>query len=103
MGRKQEGPGLLEQDGARNVSHTKEHDEMITQAKKTVKRANWLKEFHVRSGLTSAEIVELIRHLCPGFDRSLLTKCADPERYGVQLSRRVINQLKRLEGGTPDE
>lgn len=97
MDRVKKGPGLLEQDGAGNVSHTKEHDEMITQAKKTVKRANWLKEFHVRSGLTSAEIVELIRPLCPGFDKPLLVKCENPDKYGTQLSAKAVRLLKEWE------
>lgn len=97
MDRAQKSPGLLEQDGANDVRHTKEHDEMITQAKKTVKRANWLREFHVRSGMTSAEIVELIRPLCPGFDKPLLVKCENPDKYGVQLSGKAIRRLKEYE------
>ncbi len=76
--------------------------EMIPQARRPVK-ANWLRDYRARCDLSAGEIVELIRSLCPGFDRTLLTKCSDPERYGVQLSRRVINQLKRMEGGKPDE
>ncbi|MBR6030117.1 MAG: hypothetical protein IKP40_13620 [Clostridia bacterium] len=87
------GPGLLEQGGAKRAQTTM-HDEMIPQAKKTVKRANWLKEFHVQSGLSSAEIVELIRPLFPGFDKPLLVKCENPDKYGIQLSQKAMRRLK---------
>ena len=84
------------------MSHTKEHDEMIPQAKKTVKRANWLKDFHVRKGLKAGEIVEAIRPLCSGFDKTLLTKCENPDRYGIQLSQKAMNALKETFGGNDD-
>lgn len=96
MDRVQKSPGLLEQDGAESVQTTK-HEEMITRRKPNVKRANWLKEFHVRSGLTSAEIVELIRPLCPGFDKPLLVKCENPDKYGTQLSAKAVRLLKEWE------
>ena len=88
-------PGLLEQNRA-DVQTTK-HDESIPQPKQTVKRANWLKAFHVRTDLTSAEIVETIRLLFPGFDKSLLSKCESPERYGIQLTQRAMHLLKAKE------
>ena len=94
---KNKSPGLLEQDGAKDVRHAKEHAERISKSRLSVKRANWLREFHVRSGLTSREIVELIRPLCPGFDKPLLVKCENPEKYGIQLCQRVIRRLKQWE------
>ena len=94
---KNKSPDLREQDGAARPDQSQEHAEMIPQASGAVKRANWLREFHVRSGLKSAELVELIRPLCPGFDKSLLVKCENPDRYGVQLSQRVIRLLKKHE------
>lgn len=97
MAGKKEGPGLLEQDGAESVQTTK-HEERIPHGGATVKRrANWLKDFHVRSKLTSAEIVELVRPLCKGFDKPLLAKCENPEKYGVQISNKVIRYLKEWE------
>ena len=89
---KNKGPGLLQQDGAMNVQE-KKHDEMIALPNRSVK-ANWLRDFHVQSGMKSAEIVELIRPSFPGFDKSLLAKCENPEKYGVQLSRKAMNLLK---------
>ena len=95
-GPKSKGPGLLEQDGAESVQKcaNSQHGEMIPQARQAVKRANWLRDFHVQSGMKSAEIVELIRPSFPGFDKSLLAKCENPEKYGVQLSRKAMNLLK---------
>lgn len=90
-------PGLLEQDGA-ECAQSNQHDEIITPNRQAVKpRANWLREFHVRSGLKSAEIIELIRPLCPGFDKTLLAKCENPDRYGIQISQKVIKHLKGWE------
>lgn len=76
-----------------------EHDPMIPRVTRSVKskRANWLKDFHTRNGLKSTEMVELIRSLCPGFDKQLLSKAENPEKYGVQLSQRVIKRLKEWE------
>ena len=51
----------------------------------------------MRSGLTSAEIVELIRPLCPGFDKPLLVKCENPDKYGTQLSAKAVRLLKEWE------
>ena len=74
-----------------------EHDVIISRVTRSVKRANWLKDFHTRNGLKSTEMVELIRPLCPGFDKQLLSKAENPEKYGVQLSQRVIKRLKEWE------
>ena len=46
---------------------------------------------------TAAEIVELIRPLCPGFDKPLLVKCENPEKYGIQLSQKAMRRLKEVE------
>lgn len=96
------GPDLLEQDGAETKVCATEHDEIIPQAKKIVKRANWLKDFHVQKGLKSSEIVETIRPLCPGFDKPLLAKCENPDRYGIQLSQKAMKLLKDTFGGNDD-
>ena len=72
------------------------HTEIVSRTGKPVK-ANWLRAFHVRSGLTAGEIVELIRPLYPSFDKTLLVKCENPEKYGIRLSQRAIRQLKEWE------
>lgn len=99
---KKNGPGLLEQDGAEKKVHTAEHAEIIPRTKKTVKRTNWLKDFHMRKRLKPGEIVETVRLLFPGFDKPLLSKCENPERYGVQLSQKAIRLLKDTFGGDDD-
>ena len=76
MESKNKKPGLLEQNRAKS----NKHDERIAQEQQAVKGANWLKDFHVRSGLSGAEMVELIRPLCSGFDKTLLAKCENPEK-----------------------
>lgn len=95
-------PGLREQTEAVKGVPEAKHEKIIPRSKETVKRANWLKDFHVRSGLKAGEIVEAIRPLFPGFDKTLLTKCENPDRYGIQLSQRAMKLLKKTLGGNDD-
>lgn len=77
-----EKPGLLAQDRADG----KKHDIKVSQKTDSVK-ANWLEDFRVRHPeIKSAEIIEAIRLSFPGFDKTLLSKCLNPEKYGVELS-----------------
>lgn len=99
---KKKGPGLREQDGAEKKVCATEHGKIIPRTKGTVKRANWLKDFHVRKGLKSTEIVETIRPLFPGFDKTLLSKCENPDLYGIQLSQKAMMRLKETFGGNDD-
>ena len=94
--------GLLEQDRAETGVHEVKHGKIIPRTSRTVKRANWLKDFHVRKGLKGSEIVETIRPFCPGFDKMLLSKCENPDRYGIQLSQRAMKALKDAYGGNDD-
>lgn len=96
---KNKSPDLLEQAGAGTNVHDATHGEIITRTKGTVKRANWLKDFHTQRGLSCVEIVEAIRPLHPGFDRSLLSKCENTEKYGAQISQKAMLLLKKRYGG----
>ncbi len=78
-------PGLLAQDRADG----NKHDIKVSQKTDSVK-ANWLEDFRAHHpGLKNAEIIEAIRLSFPGFDKTLLSKCMSPEKYGVELSESV--------------
>ena len=94
--KKNPGTGCTARSDCGDPKGSQPNTEIIPQTKRPVK-ANWLRDYRARRNLSAGEIVELVRPLCPGFDRTLLTKCEHPERYGIQLSPRVINRLKHLE------
>ena len=78
-------PGLLEQDRANG----NKHDTILTPNQHSVK-ANWLEDFRAcHPKIKDTEIVEAIRLSFPGFDKTLLSKCKSPEKYGVELSEGV--------------
>ena len=80
-----EKPGLLEQDRANG----NKHDTILTPNQHSVK-ANWLEDFRAcHPKIKDTEIVEAIRLSFPGFDKTLLSKCKSPEKYGVELSEAV--------------
>ena len=82
-------PGLLEQDRADG----NKHDKTLSQKPDSVK-ANWLEDFRVRHPeIKGTEIVEAVRLLYPGFDKTLLSKCMSPGKYGVELSPEAISIL----------
>ena len=71
------------------------HDEILSQKEASVNTANWLKDFRAsHPKLQGTEIVEAVRILFPGFDKTLLSKCMNPEKYGIQLSQEVMERLK---------
>ena len=83
-------PGLLEQDRADG----NKHDKTLSQKTDSVK-ANWLEDFRAcHPQIKGTEIVEAVRVLCPGFDKTLLSKCLSPDRYGIQLSTRAVKALE---------
>ena len=82
-------PGLLEQDRADG----NKHDKTLSQKTDSVK-ANWLEDFRARHPeIKGTEIVEAIRLSFPGFDKTMLSKCMNPEKYGVKLTKEAMNQL----------
>ncbi len=82
-------PGLLEQ----NRAIGNKHDNTLTQKDDSVK-ANWLWDFRVRhQDIKCTEIADAIRLLFPGFDKTLLSKCMNPEKYGIALMPEAMQQL----------
>lgn len=73
------------------------HDKILSQNRASVNMANWLKDFRAaHPKLQGNEIVEAVRILFPGFDKTLLSKCMNPEKYGIQLSQEVMERLKSI-------
>ena len=68
--------------------------EILSQNGQSVNQANWLHDFRARHPkIKGTEIVEAIRLSFPGFDKTLLSKCLNPEKYGVKLTPEAMNQL----------
>ncbi len=82
-------PGLREQDRADG----KKHDTILSQNPDSVK-TNWLEDFRVRHPeIKGTEIIETVRLLFPGFDKSLLSKCMNPGKYGIKLTPEAMSIL----------
>lgn len=82
-------PGLLEQDRADG----KKHDTILSQNFNSVK-TNWLEDFRVRHpDIKGTEIVETVRLLFSGFDKTLLSKCMNPGKYGIKLTPEAMKIL----------
>ena len=87
-----EKPGLREQDRANGIKHVT----ILTPNQHSVK-ANWLEDFRAcHPKIKGTEIVEAIRLSFPGFDKTLLSKCLSPEKYGVELSEDVKTYLTEV-------
>ncbi len=93
---------------ARSVAadQTKEnqHDAILSQSGQSVNTANWLRDFRAaHPELQCTEIVETVRVLFPGFDKTLLSKCMSPEKYGVRLTPEAEDLLRKtFEGEETD-
>lgn len=83
-------PDPLQRIKARELKH----DEILSRTGKSVK-TDWLTDFRVRHQLKGTEIVEAIRSLYPGFDKSLLSKVSSPEKYGVCLTPEAEELLRK--------
>ena len=61
-------------------------------------KTNALKDAVATAHLTPKQVVEVVRSLFPSFDKSMLSKCMKPEKYGV-----VIHPLglAAITGDTP--
>lgn len=51
-----------------------------------------VKDFRTERGLTSTQVVAVMREQYPGYDKYLNSKVENPERYGV----RIVNDAERL-------
>jgi len=51
-----------------------------------------VKEFRTERGLTSTQVVAVMREQYPGYDKYLNSKVENPEKYGV----RIVNDAERL-------
>ena len=91
-------PDPLQRIKARELKH----DEILSRTGKSVK-TDWLTDFRVRHQLKGTEIVEAIRSLYPGFDKSLLSKVSSPEKYGICLAPEAIRLLKTMFEGEKDD
>ncbi len=80
------------------------HDEILSQNGASVNLANWLKDFRAaHPKLQGTKIVETVRVLFPGFDKTLFSKASSPEKYGVCLTPEVVRLLEEaFEGEIKD-
>lgn len=61
-----------------------------------------LKEFLVQSGTQPKDAVKAIRGLFPSFDKTLLSKCMRPWKYGVVLHQDGFRLLRTLYPQIPE-
>ena len=79
------------------ADQTKEqkHDEILSQNGASVNMANWLKDFRAaHPNLQGTKIVETVRVLFPGFDKTLFSKASNPDYYGICLTAEAIQLLE---------
>ena len=76
------------------------HDGILSQNGASVNLANWLKDFRAtHPKMQGTKIIEAVRVLYPGFDKSLFSKASNPDYYGICLTADAIRLLEEtLEG-----
>ena len=90
-------------DTGQGAKAQKCHAEILSPNGDSVKTTDWLTDFRVRRKMKGTEIVEAIRSLFPGFDKSLLSKVSSPEKYGICLAPEAIRLLKTTFEGEKDD
>ena len=71
------------------------HDEILSQNVASVNLANWLKDFRAaHPKMQGTQIIETVRLMFPGFDKSLFSKASSPEKYGICLTPEAIKLLE---------
>ena len=90
---------MMENEKARPVAADQgqgsKHDEILSQNGASVNPANWLKDFRAaHPKLQGTKIIETVRLLFPGFDKTLYSKASSPEKYGICLTAEVIKLLE---------
>ena len=99
---------MMENEKARPVAADQgqgsKHDEILSQNGASVNLANWLKDFRAaHPKLQGTKIVETVRVLFPGFDKTLFSKASSPEKYGICLTPEVVRLLEEaFEGEIKD-
>ena len=71
------------------------HDEILSQNGASVNMANWLRDFRAaHPKMQGTKIIETVRLLFPGFDKTLYSKASSPEKYGICLTAEAIKLLE---------
>lgn len=92
-------------DTGQGVREHETHAKIIARTEGSVNTSDRLKDFRVRHRkLNGTQIVEAIRSSFPGFDKSLLSKVQQPEKYGVCLTPEAEQALENtFEGENKDD
>ena len=62
---------------------------------------NELRELRERRNIPRAEIINFVQRYSPKFDKAMLSKCENSERYGATISRFLMNAI--IAEFAPDE
>lgn len=54
---------------------------------------NHQRDLRLHSGLRMDSLAEIVKEVHPNFDKSLLSKCENPEKYGVKLDYQTFKHL----------
>lgn len=57
------------------------------------RKGNTLREIRIKNNLSASEIVSQVRSLYPKYDKALLSKCENGEKYGITLKHRAMKML----------
>ena len=90
---------MMENEKARPVAADQgqgsKHDEILSQNGASVNTANWLRDFRAaHPKMQGTKIIETVRLLFPGFDKTLYSKASSPEKYGICLTAEAIKLLE---------
>lgn len=61
--------------------------------------SNELRDLRISNGLPAMEIADAVKTVFPKFDRYLLSKCEQPDDYGVKLLPRGMEAARALVPG----
>lgn len=61
---------------------------------------NHQRSLRLRSGLKLDTLTEIVKEVHPNFDKTLLSKCENPEKYGIKLDYQTFRHL--YESADPD-
>lgn len=62
---------------------------------------NELRELRLRKKIPASEIIAFVQQYHPNFDKTMLSKCENSERYGATISRDIMNAI--IAEFAPDE
>lgn len=61
-----------------------------------------LREFRELNGLKPREIVETLRPVYPGYDKTVNSKVENPEKYGIRLIEDAEEMVKAIPSKSPE-